>query len=61
MMHTRPLVMEKSAVDPCATCSARPYSVCSAIEDKDLARLAALAQTITITAGRSFIEEGDPA
>ncbi|MDA8249913.1 MAG: helix-turn-helix domain-containing protein [Rhodospirillales bacterium] len=61
MFHARPLVVERSAIDPCATCSARPYSVCSAIEDKDLARLAAAAQTITVAAGRSFIEEGDSA
>jgi CRP/FNR family transcriptional regulator len=61
MLHTRPLVIERSALDPCATCAARPYSVCSAIDDKDLARLAALTQTITVPAGRSFIEEGEPA
>ncbi len=61
MFHTRPLVVEKSAIEPCSACAARPYSVCSAIDDKDLSRLAALAQIITPAAGRSFIEEGDPA
>jgi len=62
MMHVRPLVLERTASpDPCATCSARPYSVCSAIEDKDLARLASVAQIISVTPGRSFIDEGDTA
>ena len=61
MFQSRPLVIEKSAVDPCATCGARPYSVCSAIDQKDLARLAALARSFTVAAGRSFIAEGDPA
>ena len=61
MMHVRPLVLDRAAIEPCATCAARPYSVCSAIEDKDIARLAAAAQTITVPAGRCFIEEGDTA
>jgi CRP/FNR family transcriptional regulator len=61
MLLARPLVLEKPTAEPCATCMARPYSVCSAIEDKDLARLAALAHTLLVPAGRSFIEEGDPA
>jgi CRP/FNR family transcriptional regulator len=47
--------------DPCAHCDARPFSVCSSIEDQDLARLAALAHPFAVEPGRSFIEEGDPA
>ena len=61
MFHTRPLVVEKTAVEPCATCAARPFSVCSAIDERDLSRLAALAHPFTVEPGRSFIEEGDPA
>ncbi|MDA8253014.1 MAG: helix-turn-helix domain-containing protein [Rhodospirillales bacterium] len=61
MFHVRPQVVERSATDTCAACSARPFSVCSAIDDKDMARLAAAAQTITVPAGRCFIEEGDSA
>ena len=48
-------------IDPCGACDARPNSVCSAIEDTDLARLAAAATSTRIAAGRSFINEGDPA
>ncbi len=60
--RARPVVVEMNHLpDPCAHCGARPYSVCSAIEDQDLARLAALAHPFTIEAGRSFIDEGDPA
>jgi CRP/FNR family transcriptional regulator len=58
----RPLVLERAAAaEPCAHCGARPYSVCSAIEAPDLARLASLAHVMTIEAGRQFIEEGEPA
>jgi CRP/FNR family transcriptional regulator len=61
MLQARPLVIEKAMADPCATCAARPFSVCSAVEDKDLARLAALAHTLIVPVGRGFIAEGDPA
>ena len=61
--RARPLVVETSQQlpDPCAHCDARPFSVCSAIEDRDLQRLASLAHPFAVEAGRSFIEEGDPA
>ncbi len=64
MPHTklRPLVLEsRSSADPCAHCGARAFSVCNAIESKDLGRLAQLAVQLTVEPGRSFIEEGDPA
>lgn len=61
MFRARPLVVERSAADACATCEARPFSVCSAIEDKDLARLAMQAHSVHVSPGRSFIEEGDSA
>jgi CRP/FNR family transcriptional regulator len=63
MMH-RPrsiLLAPKHAHDPCISCEARGQSVCSAIEDQDLARLAALAMVREIGKGETFIEEGEPA
>lgn len=46
---------------PCMSCGARSVSVCSAIEERDLSRLAAVAVATGIAAGRCFIDEGDPA
>lgn len=48
-------------VDPCASCDARPLSVCNAIGDADLARLAAIAVVTEVPAGRTFIDEGESA
>ena len=47
--------------EPCAHCGARSYSVCGAIEDAELGPLAALAVVTEVDAGRTFIEEGEPA
>jgi CRP/FNR family transcriptional regulator len=49
------------AVDPCITCEARSLSVCNAIADADLARLAAIAVVTEVHAGQCFIHEGEPA
>jgi CRP/FNR family transcriptional regulator len=58
----RPHVFDPhGAVDPCTTCEARPFSVCNAIPDADLARLAAIAVVTEIAAGQCFIAEGEPA
>ncbi|MBN8893146.1 MAG: helix-turn-helix domain-containing protein [Rhodospirillales bacterium] len=58
----RPLVLEPlHAAQTCATCSARATSVCNAIEDKDLDRLASTAVSIIVQPGHGFIEEGDTA
>lgn len=46
---------------PCTTCDARSFSVCSAIEDRHLARLAEVAHVMHIDPGRTFIHEGDAA
>ncbi len=46
---------------PCATCAVRARSVCSAIPDGDLARLAAIAVVTDVAAGQTFIDEGEPA
>ncbi len=50
-----------NAPDPCAHCSARQFSVCNAIPDADMARLAKVATVATAHAGSCFIEEGEPA
>jgi CRP/FNR family transcriptional regulator, anaerobic regulatory protein len=60
--RARPLLVELNHLpDPCGHCGARPHSVCNAIDDHDLARLAALAHPFTVEPGCSFIDEGDPA
>jgi len=45
--------------DPCAHCDARLVSVCSALEEKDLHRLAALAEVMEVAPGTTFIDEGE--
>ncbi len=49
------------AIDPCLTCEARSLSVCNALADADMARLAALAVVTDVPAGQCFIDEGEPA
>lgn len=57
-----PLVLDPhAAVQLCASCEARSVSVCNAMPEPDLGRLAALAQAIEVPAGATFIREGDPA
>jgi CRP/FNR family transcriptional regulator len=61
-VHAHPLVVETvRPTEPCVACDARSFSVCNAIDARDLDRLAALATSLTVEAGRTFIEEGDPA
>ena len=50
-----------AAPDPCAACEARGDSVCNAIGDEHLARLAELAMVTHVAPGQTFIEEGEPA
>lgn len=45
----------------CARCGARGQSVCSAIDDDDLARLAMHSQHLSISVGQSFIDQDEPA
>lgn len=62
-MH-RPLpirLLPGHATEPCASCGARGQSVCSAIDDQHLGRLAAVAVMRDINKGDTFIEEGTPA
>ena len=50
-----------SAGGPCASCEARGFSVCNAIPDTSLARLASIAVVTDVPAGQCFIDEGEPA
>lgn len=45
----------------CLTCGIRAQSVCSVINDDDIARLAETAVETLVLPGRTFIEEGAPA
>ncbi|ACI51744.1 transcriptional regulator, Crp/Fnr family [Gluconacetobacter diazotrophicus PA1 5] len=45
----------------CLTCGVRPRSVCSAISDDDIVRLAETAVETLVLPGRAFVEEGAPA
>jgi CRP/FNR family transcriptional regulator, anaerobic regulatory protein len=47
--------------DPCANCEARPLSVCNAVADAELGRLAAIAVVHEASPGQCFIDEGEPA
>lgn len=63
-MVARPLsfVIEPHRVlDPCAHCDVRSVSVCSAIDDRDLNRLAEMAEVVNVESGRTFIDEGEKA
>jgi CRP/FNR family transcriptional regulator, anaerobic regulatory protein len=61
-VRARPAVVEAvRPSEPCAVCEARSFSVCNAIDSADMDRLSALAVILTVDAGRTFIEEGDPA
>jgi len=58
----RPIVVRRlHGAEPCASCDARPNSVCSAIDDRDLERLAAVAVVSKAEPGRAFINEGERA
>ena len=52
---------QKHLPEPCATCAARVLSVCDAIDDCDLDRLAAITRVHQIEPHRTFVTEGDPA
>lgn len=49
------------SIDPCAQCEARPTSVCAAIDQADLDRLARVTTPHMVPSGQTFICEGDPA
>ena len=45
----------------CETCAARRSSICGAMHDQDLGRLAAIRAPQTVAPGQTFLEEGEPA
>ena len=59
---TRPLVLDpRGPIEPCSKCDARAQSVCNAIPDSDLKRLAEASTAGHAAPGTSFIDEGDQA
>ena len=59
---TRPVVLDpRGAANICANCEARSQSVCDAVPDSDIARLAAIAVVTRAEPGTTFIQEGDSA
>lgn len=56
-----PLPGSIRSLEPCQSCDARADSVCNAIGDEHLGRLAELAVVTKVEPGQTFIEEGDPA
>jgi CRP/FNR family transcriptional regulator, anaerobic regulatory protein len=61
-LQSRPIALDPHAgADPCEHCDARPYSVCNAIPDEDMARLASIAVVTEVAGGSTFIEEAEPA
>ena len=50
-----------SVPEPCGTCGMRGISVCNAIDDEHMIRLAELAVSVDVQAGRVFITEQDKA
>ncbi len=51
----------RTALELCARCDARQSSICSAIAEEDLTRIAAARSLMEVSAGATFIEEGEQA
>lgn len=47
------------AIDACAVCEARAFSICEALEDAQLKELARSATIVELPAGTSFVTEGE--
>jgi CRP/FNR family transcriptional regulator len=47
--------------NPCAACSVRVLSLCDALDESDLPRLAAISSSISIRPHQTIVREGDPA
>ena len=59
--HPAVMVARLRGIEICSSCGARSSSVCSAIEDPDLNRLAEVAVHKELATGQTLCEEGDPA
>jgi CRP/FNR family transcriptional regulator len=61
-LPTRPLVLDpRGAIEPCGSCDARSQSVCNAIPEPEMRRLAEASSTGHAAPGSSFVVEGEPA
>lgn len=49
------------ANSPCAACTVRQQSVCAALDDNELERLAGISRAMYVAAGSTIFNEGDPA
>lgn len=47
--------------EACDRCGARAYSVCASLDERELVRLDAMAERITLGSGDVLLREGDPA
>ncbi len=56
-----PCAPGRSAAGGCAECLARPFSVCAAVPDAELAELEALSQVRTLAPGEALFRQDDPA
>ncbi len=62
LLRPRSLVLDPhKMMQVCATCDARAHSVCNAVPDRDIDRLARAATPVQAIAGETLINEGDPA
>lgn len=61
MQHHSAVVGRPGDPETCAACGARAHSVCGAISNQDLARLAAIAVPTVVEPHHAFIAEGEPA
>jgi CRP/FNR family transcriptional regulator, anaerobic regulatory protein len=59
----RPHILDpQGGLDPCTTiCDVRAITVCKAIADADVARLATIAVVTEVRAAQCFVDEGEPA
>ncbi len=63
ILLARPHIFDpQGGIDPCTTiCEVRAITVCNAIAEVDLARLATSAVVTEVPAGQCFVDEGEPA
>jgi len=47
--------------NPCAACSIREMSICAALDNSELSRMAAIARTQSFTSRQTIVDEGEPA
>lgn len=60
-MNKAPVANPDTVVNPCAACTVRDLSICSALDDDELTHLAAIASTTTYAPHDPIIDEGEAA